>query len=60
MGDEKINDDYIQRQENLWIIHCENFLRKGKIPKRWEELPQYIKTERMRKYYVELKKRLEP
>ncbi|WP_232371499.1 hypothetical protein [Leptospira ainazelensis] len=60
MSDEKINDDYIQRQENLWIIHCENLLRKGKIPKRWDDLPPYIKTERMRKYYVELRKRLEP
>ncbi|WP_232380503.1 hypothetical protein [Leptospira ainlahdjerensis] len=49
----------IKRSEDLWIDHCEDFLRRGKILKRWNELPEYIKTERMKEYYIELKRRIE-
>ncbi|EMF82185.1 hypothetical protein LEP1GSC188_3375 [Leptospira weilii serovar Topaz str. LT2116] len=48
----------IEKSEERWINHCEDFLKRGKTPARWEELPDWIKTERIRKYYVELKKRI--
>ncbi|EMK12899.1 MULTISPECIES: hypothetical protein [Leptospira] len=49
----------IETAEQRWINHCEDFLRRGKIPSRWSELPDWIKTERIRMYYIELKKRIE-
>ncbi|WP_036057217.1 hypothetical protein [Leptospira noguchii] len=49
----------LKRSEDLWINHCENFLRRGWTPRRWKDLPDYLKTERMRKYYVELRRRTE-
>ncbi|RHX89882.1 hypothetical protein [Leptospira stimsonii] len=49
----------LKRAEDLWINHCEDFLRRGKILKRWNELPVYLKTERMKEYYIELKRRIE-
>ncbi|WP_081100613.1 hypothetical protein [Leptospira weilii] len=49
----------LKRSEDLWINHCEDFLRRGFIPKRWNELPEYIKTERMKEYYIQLKRRIE-
>ncbi|WP_025183491.1 hypothetical protein [Leptospira kirschneri] len=49
----------IKRSEDIWIEHCENFLRRGWIPRRWNDLPEYIKTERMKEYYIELKRRIE-
>ncbi|MDI7187124.1 hypothetical protein QMM42_13025 [Leptospira santarosai] len=49
----------LKHAEDLWIDHCEDFLRRGWTPRRWKDLPEYIKTERMKKYYAELKRRIE-
>ncbi|EMM77071.1 hypothetical protein [Leptospira santarosai] len=49
----------LKHAEDLWIDHCEYFLRRGWTPRRWKDLPEYIKTERMKKYYAELKRRIE-
>ncbi|WP_017863720.1 hypothetical protein [Leptospira santarosai] len=49
----------LKHAEDLWIDHCEDFLRRGWTPRRWKDLPDYLKTERMRKYYIELKRRIE-
>ncbi|MDI7190876.1 hypothetical protein [Leptospira santarosai] len=48
----------LKHAEDLWIDHCEDFLRRGRTPRRWKDLPEYIKTERMREYYIELKRRI--
>ncbi|EKN88999.1 hypothetical protein LEP1GSC034_3869 [Leptospira interrogans str. 2003000735] len=48
----------IEIAEEKWIKHCEDSLNRGKTPPRWEVIPGWIKTDRMRKYYVELKKRI--
>ncbi|QOI33590.1 hypothetical protein [Leptospira interrogans] len=48
----------LKRSEDLWIEHCEDFLRRGKKPYNWEKLPEYIKTARMKEYYIELKRRI--
>ncbi|EMJ63484.1 MULTISPECIES: hypothetical protein [Leptospira] len=53
------NSIELKHAEDLWIEHCERFLKRGSIPKRWNELPEYIKTERMKEYYIELKRRIE-
>ncbi|MDO6395471.1 hypothetical protein Q4554_15440 [Leptospira santarosai] len=49
----------IEKSEERWIEHCEVSLRKGRTPPRWKDLPEWIKTERMREYYIELRERIE-
>ncbi|EKO51471.1 hypothetical protein LEP1GSC127_2928 [Leptospira kirschneri str. 200801925] len=59
MGNEEGFTEFKKSPEDIWIDHCEEFLRRGWTPRRWKDLPDYLKTERMREYYVELKKRIE-
>ncbi|WP_426486824.1 hypothetical protein [Leptospira interrogans] len=59
MSNEEGFTEFKKSPEDIWIDHCEEFLRLGKTPRRWNELPEYIKTERMKEYYIELKKRIE-
>ncbi|WP_017863223.1 hypothetical protein [Leptospira santarosai] len=49
----------IETSEERWIEYCEGLLRRGRTPSRWKDLPEWIKTERMREYYIELKERIE-
>ncbi|WP_001288295.1 hypothetical protein [Leptospira interrogans] len=54
-----MSEETQRNQEDVWIEHCENFLRRGRTPRHWNDLPDYLKTERMKKYYIELKRRIE-
>lgn len=44
--------------EDKWMNHCEAMLQQGGRPRKFENIPEYLKTERIKKYYLNLEKRI--
>jgi hypothetical protein len=40
----------LQAEDN-WITHCERMLKYGSRATRFEKLPDFIKTDRIKKFY---------
>jgi hypothetical protein len=48
----------ILQNEDYWLNHCEKIFASGGRPSKFERLPQYLQTDRIRKYYETLEKRI--
>ncbi|EKP13221.1 hypothetical protein LEP1GSC191_2755 [Leptospira borgpetersenii serovar Mini str. 201000851] len=44
--------------EDLWMNHCEGMFQKGWRPGKFENLPDILKTKRIRLYYEKLEQRM--
>lgn len=55
----KMTKAEIKKSENIWIRHCNQFVRFGCVPKLFVELPAYLQTERMKRFYKFLQKWME-
>ena len=47
-----------EEAEDYWIEHCERFFKEtGNLPASWKDLPEIIKTPRIKKFYIQLSER---
>jgi len=44
--------------EDFWMNHCEKMLQQGGTPRKFENIPDYLKTERIKQYYKGLEIRI--
>lgn len=53
------SQEEIRNDENVWMRHCIQFLRMGKVPMSFSRLPIQIQTARMKSFYQFLLRKIE-
>lgn len=56
----EIDEDMkLAMNEDIWMNHCEAMYRAGGRPRRFDNIPEWLKTQRIKEYYSKLEIKIE-